>query len=126
MAVLSALMMTSSVFAENVFLENDGIELKGKINGVGENEKVTIVLIKDNEDFDWQNEKDWKGRNGQEIVYCQETKTDKDGEYFFKFALPENGKYKAYIGADYLVGFEEKSFTFIDKEENEKAILEVF
>ena len=32
-------------------------------------------------------------------------------------ALPENGKYKAYIGADYLVGFEEKSFTFIDKEE---------
>lgn len=125
MAVLSALMMTSSVFAENVFLENDGIELKGKINGVGENEKVTIVLIKDNEDFDWQNEKDWKGRNGQEIVYCQETKTDEDGEYSFKFALPENGKYKAYIGADYLVGFEEKSFTFIDKEENEKAILEV-
>ena len=125
MAVLSALMMTSSVFAENIFLENDGIELKGKINGVGENEKVTIVLIKDNEDFDWQNEKDWKSGNGQEIVYCQETKTDKDGEYFFKFALPENGKYKAYIGADYLVGFEEKSFTFIDKEENEKAILEV-
>ncbi len=107
MAVLSAVMLSSTVFADSVIFKKDNGNVELSLPFKAEaNTSVMLNVIEQNGD----NALTWEGvvasntdadpDNDKKIVYYATKTADTKGEYNFRFVLTDSGVYKCYFASD--------------------------
>lgn len=118
---LAASMLSFRVFAENnpitvniTDLDLGVVEVTGQVEKVGYT--VNLLVLKKSENSD-----------AVEIQYQQDTVSDENGEFEFKFTVHskqefDEGWYKVYVGGDGFDGVENKEFYFASPSSKKNAI----